>query len=203
MPLDIKNKSNQKTTSRKPVSEQEEEERNEPMAVSDMMPGQRMMETPMKKSKMIRKGTERMRDYISFYRFHYRRISVEHPNWTSANISVIIGLKWKKEKAEADKERKGKGQSRVARQHKMSGRRLFNRVMSKGTKFNPTIHLKWKRLPQESRRMWDRRGDPSSAEADKSRMNTMVKLPQEGCELKQLMEKKWAVMPQGMHNIRY
>lgn len=37
-------------------------------------------------------------DYVKFFKFYYQKLTLEHPKWTSAQISSIISIMWKKKK---------------------------------------------------------------------------------------------------------
>jgi hypothetical protein len=130
------------------------------------------------------------RNYITFYRFHHQRLMELHPNWESKKISVIIGLKWRKEKMEVSRANRAKQSVKNTHRPKISGRRLFRMAMGKHGLDCSEIIGKWKRLPSDSKRMWQRRGDPSAA-MEKSVQSRMVKLGgQESGELMQLMGRK-------------
>jgi hypothetical protein len=183
-------------------SDEEEEERSASEQPAEQMPAGRMPaaqleRTPLPKSKAIskpRSKTELMRDYVSFYRFQYKRLSEEHPNWPSAKISVIIGLRWKKEKLEVLRARRVKNSKKTKVSLPASGRVTFRKVMAKVGLDMAAIRRKWKKLPSESKKLWERRGDPSKAAVDRTMQQSMVKLPGmvsvANRELTLLMDKK-------------
>lgn len=83
-----------------------------------------------------------------------------HPTWSSAQASIIIGLKWREEKIKAKNERSKKQSVKNTVRPKISGRRLFRMTLGKRGLDKDLILRKWKRLPADSKRMWQRRGDP-------------------------------------------
>lgn len=50
-----------------------------------------------KKKKIIKKEAREPRtEYLKFFKFYYDKLTVEHPRWSSNQISTIIKLLWKK-----------------------------------------------------------------------------------------------------------
>lgn len=96
---------------------------------------------------------------MNFFRFHYQRLMELHPNWSSAQASIIIGLEWREEKIKAKKERSKKLSVKNTVRPKISGRRLFRMALGKRGLDKDLILRKWKRLPADSKRMWQRRGN--------------------------------------------
>jgi hypothetical protein len=138
----------------------------------------------MERKKKISKRGE-MASYITFFRFHSQKLREAHPNWDSAQVSVIIGLLWKREKESVAAAKKANKETKEVRRPKIPGRRLFRKAM--GLKDNQQVLKKWKRLPADSKRMWQRRGDPSIAQQQKMAVSTLTL---GGCELMQLMASK-------------
>lgn len=138
----------------------------------------------MERKKKISKRGE-MASYIAFFRFHFQKLREAHPNWDSAQVSVIIGLLWKREKESVAVAKKANKETKEVRRPKIPGRRLFRKAM--GLKDNQQVLKKWKRLPADSKRMWQRRGDPSIAQQQKMAVSTLTL---GGCELMQLMASK-------------
>lgn len=146
-------------------------------------PEQMMIE----KKKKISKRSE-MANYITFFRFHFQKLREAHPNWDSAQVSVIIGLLWKKEKDSVGVVKKANKETKEVRRPKIPGRRLFRMAM--GLKNYQQVLKKWKRLPADSKRMWQRRGDPSISQQQKIAVSTLTLGGKEGQELMQLMASK-------------
>jgi hypothetical protein len=95
-------------------------------------------------------------EYISFFKSYFDRLSKEHPKWSAHQITSIIRLLWMKRKVT---------DSRPARLMKlakpMSGRMTFMRS-KRMQGLNPCEMMKnWRRLPLESRRLWEMRGKPA------------------------------------------
>lgn len=44
------------------------------------------------------------KEYISFYKFYYERLTKEHPKWTPTNKTKIIKLLWRKRTAQRKKD---------------------------------------------------------------------------------------------------
>ena len=141
----------------------------------------------MERKKKISKRGE-MASYITFFRFHFQKLREAHPNWDSAQVSVIIGLLWKREKESVGAAKKANKVTKEVRRPKIPGRRLFRKAM--GLKDNQQVLKKWKRLPADSKRMWQRRGDPSIAQQQKMAVSTLTLGGKEGRELMQLMASK-------------
>ena len=93
--------------------------------------------------------------YIEFYKGQYSRYAREHPKWTSQQISVIIKLLWKNRLRMREKRLALKTGSVEKSKKIVSGRKAFLTAMGKNSM------MKWKKLPKESRMMWDKRGNPS------------------------------------------
>jgi hypothetical protein len=84
----------------------------------------------------------------------------KHPNWTSNQATVIIKLRWSVEKL-----RKGskKTSQRIMRKPTVrSGRMTFKLTKLKQGFEKTHIIKKWKRLPRESKRMWEAKGNPEA-----------------------------------------
>ena len=69
--------------------------------------------------------------YISFYKFHYRKLAKEHKKWTPIKISFIIKLLWKRQlKREQDSRMMSKKVTRLSLKTKRitKGKSLFRKV---------------------------------------------------------------------------
>ena len=92
--------------------------------------------------------------YIEFYKGQYSKYAREHPKWTSQQISVIIKLLWKNRLRMREK-RLALKTGKVEKSKKIvSGRKAFLSAKGKNGM------MKWKKLPVESRMMWDKKGNP-------------------------------------------
>lgn len=98
--------------------------------------------------KPITKATKT--DYISFFKYHYQRLSREHKRWTTQQISSVVKLLWKKKKGDSKTQKKR--ESRRIGKKPISGRRWFRK----------TRHLSaseasqyWKHFPRETRELWN------------------------------------------------
>jgi hypothetical protein len=87
--INLKNKSNLKTTTHKLKEEDPEarsgsEEQAEDLEVKESQSNERSL-LNMEKTKVIAKtaAKSKARDYISFFRFHYKSLKEMHPNWIS------------------------------------------------------------------------------------------------------------------------
>lgn len=116
--------------------------------------------SPMAKSKAIRRP-RMMSTYIMFYKENFAMQSRKHPKWNAAKITMIVKLLWQREK-----------QQRVARlkapkkmqMRKMSGRMMFKRFKLKEGMSKDMIMNKWRRLPVESKKMYEMAGNPETKE---------------------------------------
>lgn len=154
VPLEVKDaKANikLKTTSAK----KEDEEKAKEMAEVKVRP---FDDLSMEKSKPIRKAKPTS-TYIHFYKDTYQILSHKHPNWTAAEITTIIKLLWCKEKKKRMTKLKA---PRATPMKKMSGKIFFKRFKLKEGMNKSAIAMKWKRLPQDSKRMYENLGDPEA-----------------------------------------
>ena len=78
--------------------------------------------------------------YINFYKFYYNRLGVEHPRWSTSQITTIIRLLWKKRKMGG-----AKGEKKIERL--MSGRMKYRKAKLAEGFLEEDIKLNWKRLP--------------------------------------------------------
>jgi hypothetical protein len=93
---------------------------------------------------------------MQFFKYYYDSLKEEHKNWSSAQLSKIIGLLWQKKKYSAKIKILNK-KKRIARP--VTGRTLFgemNKIDSKSGK--AVFNLTWKSLPRESKRFWKMQG---------------------------------------------
>jgi hypothetical protein len=114
--------------------------------------------SPVAKSKPIRKMRPTT-TYIMFYKENFEMQSRKHPKWSAAKITKIIKLLW--QRAKMQKKAKLKAPKEVA-MRKMSGRMMFKRFKLKEGMNKETIKNKWKRLPMESKKMYEVAGNPEA-----------------------------------------
>lgn len=53
--------------------------------------------SPLKHKVIVKASTT---NYITFFRHYYEKYNIQHPKWTSSQISKIIRLLWKKNKSQ-------------------------------------------------------------------------------------------------------
>mgnify|MGYP000262378080 CR=1 FL=1 len=87
-------------------------------------------------------------DYVSFYKYHYKKLKGEHKRWTTTQITSVIRLLWKKKKS-TTKGRKVGGKLRTTKP--ISGRRHFRKVRRLSA--HEATFL-WKHMPIETRNYW-------------------------------------------------
>lgn len=105
-------------------------------------------------------------EYLSFFKYYYERLTVEHPRWTKPQITLIIKLLWKKRGSKTNKRRRSLSSSKP-----MSGRQLFCRTKISEGHTRTDARQIWKALPHESKVYWKIRGQgkPSRCEKDSGR----------------------------------
>lgn len=165
-------------------AKKEDEEKEKEMAEVKVSP---FDDLSMEKSKPITK-VRRTSTYIHFYKDTYQILSQEHPNWTAAEITTIIKLLWCREKKSRNIKLKAPKETSMK---KMSGKMFFKRFKLKEGMSNKAITIKWKRLPKDSKRMYENMGDPE-AKIMKSKpvaitLNCNAK---PNCNLNQMLSKK-------------
>lgn len=142
----------------------------------------------MKTKKISHPKNRNTEEYISFFKTYFDRLSKEHRSWSASQITSIIKLLWKKRKQNQSKT------SKPMRQVKpMSGRKTFRKM--KGLSGQEAQKM-WKRLPVETRRNWDMKGNPAE-----NKMNSMcmtLKLSQG-----MMMEGKPMMMPMQNQNMNF
>lgn len=126
-------------------------------------------------------------DYISFFKHHFAKLSAEHSKWAVPQVTSIVKLLWKKKKQSS------KGTTHKLRATKpLSGRRYFRKVKHMTAEEGVRT---WKRLPLESRILWNQLGDPSlTVNAPKSRVGTMKLSPMGQSEPSRLTFMKMRMM---------
>ena len=87
-------------------------------------------------------------DYVSFYKFHYKKLKGEHNRWSTTQITSVIKLLWKKKKA-VSKGRKVGGKLRTTKS--LSGRRYFRKVRRLS---GHEATFLWRNMPVETRNHW-------------------------------------------------
>ena len=94
---DSLNKSNMKSTSAKEGAKRESLEMNlDDVKIKDFDLGS---ESKSDKSKKIAKKSKGSSDYISFFKYHFKKLQFEHKKWSKTQVSSIIALLWKKKKS--------------------------------------------------------------------------------------------------------
>ena len=88
-------------------------------------------------------------DYISFFKYHYQKLSREHKRWTTQQISSVVKLLWKKKKGDNKVQKRKDRRLRTGKV--VSGKRWFRKqraltaVEAKQT---------WRQFPRETRTIW-------------------------------------------------
>ena len=122
--------------------------------------------SPKKSKKIAKSSTE----YISFFKFHYKKLHSEHRKWTTAQISTVIKLLWKKKKTSM---KRSHSMMRTRAIKPISGRKFFLR-MKKDQGMSPENRMRsWKRLPKESKMNWSKKGNPAM-EVSSMKMRTLT-----------------------------
>ena len=94
-------------------------------------------------------------EYISFHKFHFKKLSQEHKKWSSKQVNKIISLLWQKKKNHMMKPMKTRSMKAV------SGRKFFlNLKKNEGISAEKRMDL-WKRMPMETRNLYKKKGNPS------------------------------------------
>jgi len=81
-------------------------------------------ESKSDKSKKIAEKSKGSLDYISFFKYHSKKLQFEHNKWSNTQIRSIIALLWKKKKKSISKT----SQLKVRSAKTVSGRRFFLRA---------------------------------------------------------------------------
>ena len=82
-----------------------------------------------KKKRIMKRGEKG--NYITFFRFHFPKLREAHPSWNSAQLSVIIGLMWQREKKRLETVKMTNKSSSEVHHARIPGRRLFRMAMKK------------------------------------------------------------------------
>lgn len=117
----------------------------------------------MKTKKISQPKNRNINEYISFFKSYFDRLSKEHPNWSAHQITSIIKLLWKKRKHNQTKAVKP---MRLVKP--MSGRKIFRKMKGLSGQEAKTM---WKRLPMETRKIWQMKGTPVE-----NKMNTPMRM---------------------------
>ncbi len=103
------------------------------------------------------KGTKS--EYKEFFIHHYSKLHEEHPQWTPVKYTKIISLLWKKRIMKNLKFTFAK-KPRVLKP--ISGRMAFKKAKLIMGKYSAVeIMARWKRLPFESKNIWQNIGNPN------------------------------------------
>jgi hypothetical protein len=101
-----------------------------------------------KKTHPISKAVSKS-DYISFFKYHYTKLSKEHKRWSTQQITKVVRLLWKKKKGDTKTLRRKDGKLRTSKP--LSGRRYFRKIRHL-TGSDATNY--WKQFPLETRNHW-------------------------------------------------
>lgn len=108
-----------------------------------------------KKKKIVRKDDKEPRtEYLKFFRFYYDKLTVEHPRWSSNQISTIIKLLWKK-KSITEKKAAKTGLAAPRERKSISGRMAFRKAHGYSA---IEAYERWKQLTRESKKYWNSKG---------------------------------------------
>ena len=132
----------------------------------------------MKTKKIAQPKNRSTSEYVSFFKSYFDRLSKEHPNWSARQITSIIKLLWRKRK-----QNQTKGAKPMRMMKPMSGRKTFRKM--KGLT-GDEAHKMWKRLPMETRKLWQMKGN-SAEDKMKGPMRMTLKLSQGVMESKPMM----------------
>jgi hypothetical protein len=168
-----------------PTSAKEEnEEKAKEMAEVKVRP---FDDLSMEKSKPIRKAKP-MSTYIHFYKDTYQILSHKHPNWTAAEITTIIKLLWCREKKTRMTKLKA---PKTIPMKKMSGKMFFKRFKLKEGMNKKAITMKWRRLPKDSKRMYENMGNPEAKTMNNKPTAIILNCnAKPNCNLNQMLSKK-------------
>ena len=122
-----------------------------------------------KKTKKISKKSQS--EYLSFFKYHFKKLHEEHKKWSSKQISSIIRLLWHKKK------NMNKPISMRTRSVKeISGRKFFLKMKKEeGMSVDRRMKM-WKHMPLETRKMWKMKGNPSMKSKPLSEMTMKMNL---------------------------
>lgn len=173
MEIDVKIKSKLKSTSAK--KEEMDNKMKEEMMMVNVQPFDAGMSMPMSeqktKTKMIQKG-KKINTYISFYKENFAHMMAIHPLWTPIQITQIVKLMWQREKSMRGMSKKKAFKTTPTKT--MTGRMFFKRFKMREGISAEQVMKKWKRLPKDSRRMYDCRGNPEAMPNREKEMNVMM-----------------------------
>lgn len=117
------------------------------------------------KTRLIKKtkveAQSRKQQYITFFKYYYERLSVEHARWTKAQIATIIKLLWRK------RNKTGK-RGRDVSSKGLSGRQLYRRTKESEGFLRDQIKSMWNSLPHESKKYWHIKAKGKPTRAKKS-----------------------------------
>lgn len=131
---------------------------------------------PMKSRKISKRGNQS--DYISFFKYHFDKLTREHRRWTSSQISSVVRLLWKKKKQDSGRLRKS---STLRSLKPKTGRKLFLEMQRPLTNSHAERQQKWKRLPRESRRMMNIEANPAlEPKMDRTMTRSSMRFSQDG-----------------------
>jgi hypothetical protein len=122
------------------------------------------------KSKMISKKGRRT-EYISFFKFHFDKLRFEHPKWSLSQLNKIARLLWQKKKMASLP-----APRRLRSMKPVTGRKFFLRLKREMGMVSQDAMRNWKRLPRESRMLYERRGNPAMVGAVPLMMTRTMKL---------------------------
>ena len=104
---------------------------------------------PLFKNKPISKQSPR--NYSEFYKFKYMELKSMHPSWSMGQLSTIINLSWKREKANR---RRSLKKDRVHGRTAPTGYQALRMSRNLSSQEAKAI---WRRLPMETKMSWSMR----------------------------------------------
>jgi hypothetical protein len=122
----------------------------------------------MKTKKIMHAKNRNNMEYITFFKAYFANLMKEHPSWTAKQATEIIKLLWKKRKASENKVVKP-----AKLEKPMSGRTAFRKMKEISSNLAKNM---WKRLPKETKRLWQMKGLPEAEEKMKNKMNMAMTL---------------------------
>ena len=95
-------------------------------------------------------------EYIKFFKFYYDKTKNEHPNWTPAQITIIVSMLWKKKKTIKKNPSKPESNSSRRSNKALTAKDAFkdkHRELKK-----EQLDQIWAGLPKESKNYWKAQG---------------------------------------------
>ncbi len=119
-------------------------------------------------------GGTKKQEYISFYKFYYKKLAREHQKWGAAKITNIIRMLWKRQKKTSETIRTKKiREPKVKTIKKASAYQAFKHLKLKESLTAPEARTMWKRLPIETRNKWQQSSKGEISESYQFRCSTI------------------------------